>query len=85
MFRPCWHLGVKKEFHKTAMKIGGPVFRKMKNHPNLVNEKKAVIASDCQLASHHIEQGIISNGNDVKYSVSHPLTLLAKAYGLEKI
>tara|TARA_A100000164_G_C21902915_1_gene771429 strand:- start:134 stop:1504 length:1371 start_codon:yes stop_codon:yes gene_type:complete len=77
--------GVKKEFHKAAMKIGRPVFRKMKDHPNLANEKKAVIASDCQLASHHIEQGIKSNEIDADYSVSHPLNLLAKAYGLEQI
>ncbi len=77
--------GVKKEFHKTAMKIGRPVFRKMKDHPNLANERKTIIASDCQLASHHIEQGINSNENDGQYSVSHPLSLLAKAYGLEKI
>ena len=57
----------------------------MKDHPNLANEKKAVIASDCQLASHHIEQGIKSNEIDADYSVSHPLNLLAKAYGLEQI
>jgi Fe-S oxidoreductase len=51
----------------------------------LDNERKTIIASDCQLASHHIEQGINSNENDGQYSVSHPLNLLAKAYGLEKI
>jgi Fe-S oxidoreductase len=77
--------GVKKEFHQAAMKIGRPVFRKMKDHPNLANDKKATIASDCQLAAHHIEQGVNSSDNDVDFSVSHPLSLLAKAYGLEKI
>ena len=56
----------------------------MKDHPNLETGKTVMIASDCQLAAHHIEQGIHHNENDIKYIVSHPLNLLAKAYGLEK-
>ena len=76
--------GVKKEFHESAMKIGRPVFRKMKQHPNLTEKQKVVIASDCQLAAHHIEQGVEANGQPGGVVVSHPLSLLAKAYGLEK-
>ena len=76
--------GVKKEFHEPAMKIGRPVFRKMKQHPNLTEKQKVVIASDCQLAAHHIEQGVEANGQPGGVVVSHPLSLLAKAYGLEK-
>jgi hypothetical protein len=40
------------------------------------------IASDCQLAGHHIEQGMTEAGRDVKGRLAHPLTLLRMAYGL---
>jgi Fe-S oxidoreductase len=67
--------GVKKEFHDTAMKIGKPVFKAMANNePNY-------ISSDCQLAGHHIEQGMKENGL-ASAEMAHPLTLIAKAYGL---
>jgi Fe-S oxidoreductase len=67
--------GVKKEFHETAMKIGKPVFRRM------AEEEPNYISSDCQLAGHHIEQGMEELGLP-KSEMAHPLTLLAKAYGL---
>jgi Fe-S oxidoreductase len=67
--------GVKKEFHRTAMKIGKPVFKAMAdNQPDY-------ISSDCQLAGHHIEQGMSEAGLQ-KAELAHPLTLLRKAYGL---
>ena len=69
--------GVKKEFHETAMKIGRPVFRQMKAHPKAKDGIPNVIASDCQLAAHHIEQGI---GKDADEKVKHPLTILVEAY-----
>jgi len=67
--------GVKKEFHATAMKIGKPVFKAM------VNNEPDYISSDCQLAGHHIEQGIEENGLK-KTQLAHPLALLRKAYGI---
>ncbi|MFY9138946.1 heterodisulfide reductase-related iron-sulfur binding cluster [Zwartia sp.] len=67
--------GVKKEFHDTAMKIGKPVFKAM------ANNTPDYISSDCQLAGHHIEQGMEENGL-AKAEMAHPLTLIAKAYGL---
>lgn len=67
--------GVKKEFHDTAMKIGKPVFKAM------ANNTPKYISSDCQLAGHHIEQGMKENGL-AKAEMAHPLTLIAKAYGL---
>ena len=69
--------GVKKEFHDTALKIGKPVFRQMKTHKEAGNGTPDVIASDCQLAAHHIKQGI---GSEVENKVKHPLTILAEAY-----
>lgn len=68
--------GVKKAHHQTAMKIGKPVFKAMaKDQPDY-------ISSDCQLAGHHIEQGM--QQNDLPASkLAHPLTLARKAYGLE--
>jgi glycerol-3-phosphate dehydrogenase subunit C len=67
--------GVKKEFHAQAMKIGKPVFKAM------ANNTPDYISSDCQLAGHHIEQGMEENGL-AKAEMAHPLTLIAKAYGL---
>ena len=67
--------GVKKEFHAAAMKIGKPVFKAMANNePNYVS-------SDCQLAAHHIEQGMEEAGLE-KTEMAHPLTLLRRAYGI---
>lgn len=67
--------GVKKEFHGMAMKIGGPVFKAM------AQPQPDYISSDCQLAGHHIEQGIDEAGLP-KAPLAHPLTLLRKAYGI---
>lgn len=67
--------GVKKEFHATAMKIGKPVFKAM------TNNEPDFIASDCQLAGHHIEQGMDEAGL-AKAALAHPLALLRKAYGI---
>jgi Fe-S oxidoreductase len=72
--------GVKKEFHDISLKIGRPVFRQMAEHPE---GEPAWIASDCQLAGHHIEEGIGLSGKDVSDRIAHPITLLRMAYGLE--
>jgi len=68
--------GVKKEFHETAMKIGRPVFRQMAEHPQ---GEPDWVASDCQLAGHHIVQGMKGKGDD---KLAHPITLLRMAYGI---
>jgi glycerol-3-phosphate dehydrogenase subunit C len=72
--------GVKKEFHATAMKIGRPVFRAM------AEAAPDFISSDCQLAGHHIEQGIgqleRGGGSGAAPRLVHPITLLRMAYGL---
>jgi Fe-S oxidoreductase len=74
--------GVKKEFHATAMKIGKPVFRAMaQGQPDF-------ISSDCQLAGHHIEQGMsqlddATQAEGRRPRLAHPLTLLRMAYGIE--
>ncbi len=67
--------GVKKEFHATAMKIGKPVFKAM------ANNEPDYISSDCQLAGHHIEQGMEEAGLK-KAEMAHPLSLLRKAYDI---
>jgi Fe-S oxidoreductase len=67
--------GVKKEFHAIAMKIGKPVFKAM------ANNEPDYVSSDCQLAGHHIEQGMEQAGLK-KALMAHPLALLRKAYGL---
>ena len=70
--------GVKKEFHETALKIGRPVFRQM------AEAEPDYISSDCQLAGHHIEQGIELLKKDTPYNakLAHPITLIRRAYGL---
>jgi Fe-S oxidoreductase len=75
--------GVKKEYHAGAMKIGRPVFRGM------AAGAPDYISSDCQLAGHHIEQGIGQlappggAGAAPPPRLAHPLTLVRIAYGLE--
>ncbi len=73
--------GVKKEFHEIAMKIGKPVFRQMGEHPG---GEPDWITSDCQLAGHHIEQGMTEAGRATAGKLAHPLTLLRIAYGLNR-
>ncbi|MEY3604664.1 MAG: Anaerobic glycerol-3-phosphate dehydrogenase subunit [Pseudomonadota bacterium] len=70
--------GVKKEFFDNAMKIGKPVFKQMSEHPA---GKPDWIASDCQLAGHHIAQGMERNKLN-EANMAHPLTLLRMAYGI---
>ena len=67
--------GVKKQFHKQAMKIGKPVFKTM------AQTQPDYISSDCQLAGHHIQQGIAENGG-TNAKLEHPISLLRIAYGL---
>ena len=71
--------GVKKEFHATAMKIGKPVFKAMSRGP--AGDEPDYISSDCQLAGHHIEQGMAEAGM-AQVKMAHPLTLLRTAYGI---
>jgi glycerol-3-phosphate dehydrogenase subunit C len=71
--------GVKKEFHATAMKIGKPVFKAMATGGN--GSHPDYISSDCQLAGHHIAQGIEQAGLN-QAELVHPLSLLRRAYGL---
>ena len=68
--------GVKKEFHDTALKIGRPVVRQMADF------KPDYVASDCQLAGHHLEEGLERSGGRGQAKLRHPLTLLRMAYGL---
>ncbi len=67
--------GVKKEYHAMSMKIGKPVFKAM------ANDEPDYISSDCQLAGHHIAQGMENNGLKAA-EMAHPLSLLRKAYGI---
>jgi Fe-S oxidoreductase len=67
--------GVKKEYHQMSMKIGKPVFKLM------ANDEPDYISSDCQLAGHHIAQGMENNGLKPA-EMAHPLSLLRKAYGI---
>lgn len=62
---------VKSEFHVASMKIGRPVFdRVKKNAPDHYT-------SDCPIAGHQIQNGL-NDGSEPK----HPLRLLRMAYGI---
>jgi glycerol-3-phosphate dehydrogenase subunit C len=63
--------GVKRETFGFAMKIGGPVVRRVRD------AAPDYYASDCPIAGHHIENGLQGGGP------THPLTLLRIAYGME--
>jgi Fe-S oxidoreductase len=66
--------GVKKEFHATALRIGRPVTRQ------IAEFQPDYFASDCELAGHHLEEGLgESKGAAV---LKHPLTLFRMALGL---
>jgi glycerol-3-phosphate dehydrogenase subunit C len=64
--------GVKKEYRDTSMKIGRPVFNKVKA------AAPDYYASDCPMAGHQIESGLGANPKPP----THPLTLLRIAYGI---
>ena len=69
--------GVKAEFHDAALKIGRPVFRQA------AEAAPAYVSSDCQLAGHHIAEGIGTLAQDAaKPELRHPISLLRIAYGL---
>ena len=68
--------GVKAEFHDLALKIGRPVFRQIGEFA------PDYFASDCQMAGHHIEEGLDRSDARGKAQRKHPLTLLRMAYGL---
>jgi Fe-S oxidoreductase len=68
--------GVKKEFHETALRIGRPVVRQ------IADFSPDFFTSDCQLAAHHIEEGLGSVEQNRKAELKHPLTLMRMAYGL---
>ena len=68
--------GVKKEFRDVSMKIGRPVIRR-------VNDSGADhYSSDCPMAGHQIESGLIESGQEAPRPPVHPLTLLRRAYGI---
>ena len=68
--------GVKKEFHEAALRIGRPVVSQMGDF------KPDYFASDCQLAAHHLEEGLDRAGAKGAAKLRHPITLLRIAYGL---
>jgi glycerol-3-phosphate dehydrogenase subunit C len=68
--------GVKKEFHETALKIGRPVVRQ------IAEFQPDYFSSDCQLAAHHLEEGLDRADGKGRARLSHPITLLRIAYGL---
>ena len=72
--------GVKKATHQTALKIGKPVFKAMATMKD--GSKPDFISSDCPLGGHHIAQGFEVNGLGAP-ELQHPLSLVAKAYGLK--
>jgi glycerol-3-phosphate dehydrogenase subunit C len=68
--------GVKEEFHDIALKIGRPVVRQ------IAEFQPDWFASDCQLAGHHLEEGLQRADGQGAAQLAHPLTLLRMAYGL---
>jgi Fe-S oxidoreductase len=67
--------GVKREYFANSMKIGRPVSRAMgQNDPDY-------ISSDCAMAARQITQGI-GSGEGSRAERLHPLSLVARAYGL---
>jgi len=70
--------GVLKPTHDVAMKVGRPAAR------TAASQGHAHVVSDCPLAAKHLKQimrGLESEG-PVPSDVTHPIELMARAYGL---
>jgi glycerol-3-phosphate dehydrogenase subunit C len=69
--------GFKQEHFPVALKVGRPVARQ-------AAEAGGFITSECPLAGVHIAQGIeqLGSGNGAPTLVTHPIQLVAAAYGL---
>ena len=70
--------GFKKNHFETALKVGRPVARQVRD------AKKAYVTSECPLAGVHIAQGIDKLGAEAPKPelLRHPIQLIARAYGL---
>jgi glycerol-3-phosphate dehydrogenase subunit C len=68
--------GVKAEFHEIALRIGRPVVNQIGGFA------PDYFASDCQLAAHHLEEGLERSDAKGNAELKHPITLLRIAYGL---
>ena len=70
--------GFKQEHFETALKVGRPAARQMRD------ADKAFITSECPLAGMHLAQGIEKLGGDAPRPqlVTHPIQLFARAYGV---
>lgn len=73
--------GVMKRNFDTAMKVGKPVMRQA------ARSGKRYLASECPLAAMHLAQGVASGEGAAPAAametISHPIELMARAYGLE--
>lgn len=77
--------GVMKEHHKTALKVGRPVFSKAVSQRKEAEKegREHIIVSDCPLAAKHIKQGVhnvIKTQEKDDIHTAHPIQILAKAY-----
>jgi len=70
-------LGVKREFFEVGLKVGKPAMNQ------IVKNKTEHLCSECPLAGTHLVQGIEGLEAESKPATSsHPIQILAKAYGL---
>lgn len=70
--------GYKVANYETAVKVGAPVARQVKD------SQKAYVSSECPLAGLHIAQGVGKLDGETKNPelLGHPIELLARAYGI---
>lgn len=73
--------GYKKGNFDVAMKVGKPAARQLQT------AGKKHVVSECPLAGIHIEQGIgrIAGDEPKPERVSHPIVLMARAYGVDGV
>ena len=67
---------VKREFHEVSMKIGRPVAQKV------AAAAADHYSSDCPMAGHQIEKGLVNAAAGPAREPEHPLKLLRLAYGI---
>jgi glycerol-3-phosphate dehydrogenase subunit C len=69
--------GFKRGHFATALKVGRPVARQVGEGG------KRFLASECPLAGVHIQQGVEKLGGAAPERLTHPIELMARAYGLQ--
>ena len=69
--------GVKKETFEASMKVGKPVFNKVKKE--IEKNNNTIVSSECPLAAEQIK-----HGTQYDSKTKHPIEIFAQSYNLRQ-